>query len=426
MMEPTVLMAATSQWFPTARLAMALAKAGCAVEAVCPAQHPLSTVKAVRHMHPFSGLAPVSSLARAIVEAKPALVIPGDDLAAHYLHRLYLKQKGRGNQGVEICDVIERSLGAGENFPILYQRASFMQLAQEEGIRTPKTATIRNLEDLRNWTAESGFPTVLKADGTSGGEGVRMVCTPDEAIPAYQKLNSPPLFARAAKRAMLDGDKTLVWPSLLRRRAEVSAQSFIVGHEATSLVACWEGVVLAAIHFEVVNKRNAAGPATVMRLVENADMAIAADKMVRRLKLSGIHGFDFMLEAQTDKAYLIEINPRATQIGHLTLGPGRDLPAAIKAVLTGEAIRYAPKPTESDVVVLFPQEWMRDPASSLIRSEYHDVPWEEPGLVQACIEYARKYHGLASRRNDHQFLNQALPENIPALIKPELNKSRHD
>ena len=425
-MEPTVLVAATSQWFPTARLAMALAKAGCAVEAVCPARHPLSKIKAVRRMHPFSGLTPVSSLGRAIIEANPTLVIPGDDLATHHLHRLYQKQEGRGSKGVKICNVIERSLGVRQNFPILYQRATFIRLAQEQGIRTPRTAVVRNLEDLRNWTAKSGFPTVLKADGTSGGQGVRMVCTLDEAIHAYQKLNSPPLFARAVKRAMLDGDKTLVWPSLLRRRSEVSAQSFITGHEATSLVACWEGVVLAALHFEVVNKRDAAGPATVMRLVENADMVTAADKMVRRLKLSGIHGFDFMVEAQTGKAYLIEINPRATQIGHLTLGPDRDLPAAIKAALTGDPIRYAPKPTESDVVVLFPQEWMRDPASPLIRSEYHDVPWEEPGLVQACIEHARKYHRSTSRRNEQQFLSQALPENIPALIKPELNESRHD
>jgi hypothetical protein len=148
--------------------------------------------------------------------------------------------------------------------------------------------------------------------------------------------------------------------------------------------------------------------------------------MVRRLKLSGIHGFDFMLEAQTGKAYLIEINPRATQIGHLTLGPGRDLPAALKAVLTGDAIEYAPKPTESDVVVLFPQEWMRDPASPLIRTEYHDVPWEEPALLQACIEHARKYHCSTTRRTEHQFLSQGSPGNIPALIKPELNKSRHD
>lgn len=425
-MKPTVLVAATSPWFPAARLAMSLAKTGCEVEAVCPVRHPLSKIKAVSRTHPFSGLRPVSSVENALVEANPSLVIPGDDLATHYLHRLYEVQKGRGDKGAKICNVIERSLGVPQNFPILYQRAAFMRLAQEQGVRTPNTAVIRSLADLRSWTAQFGFPTVLKADGTSGGEGVRMVRTLDEAIDAYQELNAPPLLARAVKRAMLDRDQTLIWPSLLRRRSEVSAQAFIAGHEGTSIVACWEGEILAALHFEVINKRDAAGPATVMRVVDNADMVSAAEKMVRRLKLSGIHGFDFMLEAQTGKAYLIEINPRATQIGHLTLGPGRDLPAALKAVLTGDAVQYAPKATENDVVVLFPQEWMRDPASPLIRTEYHDVPWEEPGLLQACIERARKHHRSTTRRNEQQFSSQASPESIPALIKPELNKSRHD
>ena len=95
-------------------------------------------------------------------------------------------------------------------------------------------------------------------------------------------------------------------------------------------------------------------------------MSAAAEKMVRRLKLSGLHGFDFMLEASTGNARLIEINPRATQVGHLTLGPGRDLPAALYAALSGEDLHPAPKVTENDIIALFPQEWMRDPDSAFL------------------------------------------------------------
>ena len=61
-----------------------------------------------------------------------------------------------------------------------------------------------------------------------------------------------------------------------------------------------------------------------------------------------------MLEEQTGSPYLIEVNPRATQVGHLTLGPGRDLPAAFYAALTGEAIQEAPKVTENRTIALFP------------------------------------------------------------------------
>ena len=67
-------------------------------------------------------------------------------------------------------------------------------------------------------------------------------------------------------------------------------------------------------------------------------MSIATERMARRLNLSGMHGFDFMLESQTGNAYLIEINPRATQVGHLTLGLGRDIPAALYSAVSGEVV----------------------------------------------------------------------------------------
>ncbi len=258
-------------------------------------------------------------------------------------------------------------------------------MAREEGIRAPQTEIITDLDGLRKWVAQVGLPTVLKADGTSGGEGVRVAHTLEEAERAFRALQAPPLLARAAKRALVDQDKSLVWASLLRHRSVVNAQVFVAGSEATSAVACWNGAVLASLHFGVVNKRSASGPSSVLRLIENAEMSAAAEKMVRRLNLSGILGFDFMLEAHTGNAHLIEINPRSTQIGHLTLGAGHDLPAALYAAVSGEPFHAAPKVTEKDTVTLFPQEWMRDPASPFLASGYHDVPWEEPELLRACI-----------------------------------------
>jgi hypothetical protein len=170
----------------------------------------------------------------------------------------------------------------------------------------------------------------------------------------------------------------------------VNAQEFVAGREATSAVACWQGAVLASLHFEVLNKRDSAGPSSVLRLIDNAEMSAAAETMVRQLNLSGMHGFDFMLENHTGNTYLIEINPRATQVGHLTLGCGRDLPAALYAAVSGNALHAAPKVTENDTIALFPQEWMRDPESVFLRSGYHDVPWDEPELLAACVHLRRK------------------------------------
>src|SRR5579863_2529996 len=139
-MKPTVLIVTTSSWLPTARLAMALAHAGCTVDALCPAHHPMAKISAVRKTHVYRGLAPLTSFGPAVAKTKPDLIVPGDDLATFHLHRLYEREGGRG----EVAKLIERSLGAPESFPVVYARTRFIDLAQQEGVRAPKTEVIAN------------------------------------------------------------------------------------------------------------------------------------------------------------------------------------------------------------------------------------------------------------------------------------------
>jgi hypothetical protein len=377
--KPTALIVTTARWFPTARLAVALANAGFTVDAVCPSHHPITKTDAVRRIYNYDGLDALSSVAEAITGAKPDVLVPGDDLATQHLHLLYDQERAKGDSGASLCALVERSLGSPENFPALYARTKFMELAQEEGIRVPKTAVIRDSSELKNWIAQTGFPFVLKADFSSGGDGVRVVRNLEDAERALRVLQAPPLLARAMKRALVDRDTTLVWPSLLRRRSLVNAQTFVAGREATSAVACGRGEVLAALHFE----------------------------MVRRLNLSGLHGFDFMLESQTGNAYLIEINPRSTQVGHLTLGPGRDIPAALHSAVSGQPVRPAAKITNDDTFALFPQEWIRDPASAFLQSAYHDVPWDKPELIRACVRARKKQDAWYSQQHRLQAFSVA-------------------
>jgi hypothetical protein len=104
-----------------------------------------------------------------------------------------------------------------------------------------------------------------------------------------------------------------------------------------------------------------------------------------------------MLEAGTGNAFLIEVNPRSTQVGHLSMGAGHDLPAALYAALSGKSVQPSSKVTEKDTVALFPQEWIRDPESPFLRSAYHDVPWEEPELIRDCVNSRRKQSHWYSR-----------------------------
>jgi predicted ATP-grasp superfamily ATP-dependent carboligase len=396
-MKPRVLIATTCRWFSAARLAISLANAGFDVDAVCPSHHPLALTSVVRHPHRYHGIAPLRSFASAVSATSPDIIIPCDELALRHLHELYYRAESRGRERSAVCALIERSLGAPRNFRIVSERASFVKIAEEEGIRGPRTQVISDTADLMEWTAKMGFPVVLKSDGTSGGDGVRIARTPQQAENAFHALQAPPSLARAAKRILVDRDARSVWPSILRNQPVISAQTFVEGPEATSTIACWEGTVLASLHCEVLNKHPATGPATVLRLIENADMSTAAEKIARRLGLSGIHGLDFMLETGTGKAHLIEINPRATQVGHLTLGSGRDLPAALYGAVTRNVVNEAPSITDKDTITLFPREWLRNPASPFIQSSYHDIPWEEPEFIRACVGTRRKHADLYSQ-----------------------------
>jgi hypothetical protein len=414
--KPTLLIVTTTNWVPTARLAMALANAGFKVEMLCPAGHPVRETVAVSRLHVYDGLMPLRSLRHAITTAKPDLVLPGDDLATFHLHDLYRQRESSGPDAI-IESLIERSLGSPESFSIVQSRAAFMELAQQEGVRIPKTEIVRSEASVKDALAKVGLPAVIKADGTSGGDGVRVVRTVAEGQSAFRKLQASPLIARALKRAVFDHDRTLIWPALRRIRPTVNAQAFVAGHEATSTVACWKGTVLASLHFEVLRKGNAAGHATVVRLIENAEISSAVEKVVRRLGLSGLCGFDFMVETNSGHAYLIEINPRSTQVGHLTLGAGRDLPAALFGAVTENPARAAATATENDTVALFPHEWARDPQSEFLRTAYHDVPWDAPELVHACIRRSRKQSVWYSRAEaDHETA-------IVSLVKPAKESS---
>src|SRR5438270_12769462 len=98
-MKPTVLVATTSRWFPTARLAVALAQAGFTVDAVCPPRHPLGKTRAVAQICPYRGLAPLRSFVEAIAARRPDLILSGDYLATRHRHHVFRQEHRQGSTG---------------------------------------------------------------------------------------------------------------------------------------------------------------------------------------------------------------------------------------------------------------------------------------------------------------------------------------
>ena len=127
--------------------------------------------------------------------------------------------------------------------------------------------------------------------------------------------------------------------------------------------------------------------ANVVQVLKNNEIEDAIRLLARKLQLSGFHGLDFVLEQDTDAAYLIELNPRATQLGHLNLSAHGDLAGVMARKLKNEAPDNiaSENQIQNTAIAFFPNAFMSNPGSAYLHQGYHDVPWDEPALVRELV-----------------------------------------
>jgi len=384
-LPPTkVLLTDTNRWALAARLAIGLAEAGCEVSAICPTPgHALLKTRAVQRTFNYSGFRPLHSLIAAIDAVDPDIIVPSCDRGIEHLHELYAFSQTQDPQGKKLAGLIERSLGSPASHSIVGSRFELLALAREQGICVPRTARVGTAQQLESWSAHEPFPWVLKADGTWGGGGVKIVHSHEQIRSSFTQLDRMFRLRRALKRLFVNRDSFGLRPWWQRSQHPVSVQSYIHGRPANCAVVCWQGRILAGIAVEVVASDGLTGPASIVRVVDNPEMMRAAARLAARLGLSGFFGLDFMIEERTGAAYLIEMNPRITPLCHLRLGPGRDMPAALHAELTGQTGVEPQSMTDNEMIAYFPQAWNGD--HDLLSGCFHDVPQGEPELVQELL-----------------------------------------
>ncbi len=383
--DPHILLATTGQLPSTARLAMELHEAGAQVSLISPANHPGRALNLLSEKLIYRSLWPQRSLERALLRLQPDMVIPCDERTVRDLHAIW-----RDTSHPQIKLLIEKSTAPAANFPTVTSRAALLAVAQTQGVRVPASMSVSDIHELDQWTADNAAPFVLKADGSWAGFGVRIISDASTMQTAYLRMTRRASGRLAVREALLEGNHFGIRSWWRRERPAMSVQGYIDGWPANIGVACWQGEVLAVVCAESVSTVSATGPSTVARIIHNDEMVDAAKRVVRALGLSGMIGLDFMIEAATGAAYLIEMNPRNTPICAVRLGPGRDLAEALVAQLASRPIRERPRCTERDIVVFFPDTWREDPGSHFLHSGYHDVPWEQPDLVRVLMQPERR------------------------------------
>ena len=387
----TVLLTSTCWWPFSARLALRFAALGWRVEALCPGEHPLHTTQAVQQFYSYSASSPLRAVSTALRRAQPGLIVPCDDRAlGHVLSVQATAPLSPIGQLVTSC------LAPITSHDVLRQRGAFIAMAQELGLRAPDMHVVENAADIGVAVATLGLPLVMKSDGSWGGMGVIVAHTQEEAETARRKLRHRAGLASAIQSLLLQRDPYRLLPSLNKTPPQIYAQRFVRGRPANVAAVSWHGECLASIQMEALLTRNALGASTVIRTIDRPDMAGAAKTLIRHLRISGFCGFDFMIEDETGDAHLIELNPRATPTSHLALDHGSDLVAALDAKLQNQLLPEAQSP-EGAIVALFPDAWHHAPHSVYLTQGQHDVPWQEPELVQELARIPYPDRGAMAR-----------------------------
>ena len=366
---PYVLVAAAILWPNAVRLCRAFREVGFEVGAIAVPQHPVHRSKAPDRTFEYRPKAPLDSLREAIAERRPDIIVPCDDRIVGHL--CALRALGEDNTST----LIETSLGLGGASGVLAKRATLGEMSRLPDVDVPRTDSIVSVSDLQDWGRKFGLPAVLKLDGSWGGNIV-VVRRESEIREAFWRMRFRQRILRSLKHYATRRDVE----ALSHLRSAISVQSYVPGKQANATVACWRGEVLAQVAVEVVQLASPFGAASVVHVVDGEAMAATARSICSHYMLSGLHGFDFVIDERSGATKLIEINPRATQISHFNLGPGRDLAAALFEALSGRLAAWRP-PIQSADISLFPGEWRRNSQSPYLTSTFHDVPYDDVDLA---------------------------------------------
>lgn len=364
--QTSVLIIALDNWPGIARLPKALKDAGFRVAAVTPKDSYLSKTKFVDELTtlsmPVQGKQAVETFAKTLRTLEPEVLIFADDLTANFMWSValcddgWLAQRGFDNRSIQL---LNEALGGNKYRDTLRQKSLVNDLALSLRLTVPKFVRLSKLSEAVDFAEEVGYPVILKPETGVAGIGVGVIRSKEEMLATL------PLVERYIK---------------LNSNIPYFVQKFIEGSVGTYAFVSYRGKVLAG--FGMVNEEAhpaLTGVASVIRPVENKEMAKTAEKFIAATGFSGFGSMDFVIDSE-DKAHMIELNPRPVSSSHLGAVYGTDLCRALYNKLTGSRKR-TPKPKEEiDRVALYPQELMRDPESNVFTNAYHDQPFEDPEL----------------------------------------------
>jgi len=187
---------------------------------------------------------------------------------------------------------------------LLGNKVAARELAAKAGVPLmPATGALpHDLEAAKALAAAIGYPLMLKASWGGGGRGMRIVESEAELGPAME-------VARREAAAAFGNDEVYL-EKLVRRARHVEVQ--VIGDLHGNLVHLFERDCSVQRRNQKLVER---APAPYLSAARRAELCDAALRLARAAQYTHAGTVEFLMDADTDQFYFIEVNPRI-QVEH--------------------------------------------------------------------------------------------------------------
>jgi hypothetical protein len=374
------LVIATNEWPSVGALVSALLQVGFEIAVVCPSRSPINNIRNLNARYKYRSWQSLASITGAIADWAPSLLICNDDIAVRELHRIHSQACSNIDEpaSVSLIELIESSLGEYRSFATSRSKSRLIAAAQALKIPCPTTIVVNSRQDIDRQLPGIVYPALIKLDDSWGGLGVRLAHNQHELLRATLELSFPKNWPKSLRKLAAEGFQYLPDRWRLPLPQNLSIQQYVSGRPANRAVVCWQGRILAGISVEAVETDSQFGPTTLARIIDHPGLAEAAERIVASQKLSGFLGFDFILD-HTNRAWLLEMNPRATPTCHLRF-KAPSLPASLFFAVTKTRPNSDIPEVPKEMIAIFPNRV----SQQFLYPYFDDVPYEEPEFVAAC------------------------------------------
>lgn len=365
-MVDTILFSTDPQGTGAARLPYELKKSGFRIWIFCPDTSVLQSSIHINggklykiHTNITRIAETMSDLAR---DSKATTIFPCDDFACTVL-RIIAGWPRKASKLHALQRLIRRWIGTAIG---LHQRSKSLEDVQRLDVPTPRQIIIDQKMMKPAELEPLGLPILIKSDNSSGGMGVSLASSTDDAI-------------RIAIDMAANNSKQPI-------SGKIVAQRFISGRSASVSFSAYKGKMLEAFSYTIAMRSpEPFGASCVINIEHVPDLITTAQRIIKMYSYTGFGGIDFIIPDEGGKPIFLEFNARQTRTTHLGGLVGADLCTAMAASLTGNGYTPTHGRGTTKAVTLFPFEWQRDPHSPYLHQGHHDVPWHDPKIAEALL-----------------------------------------